>query len=521
MDKSHRQVARAAVLVMAAFAVSRLLGLVRQIVFGRYFGTGAQMDAYVAALRIPGAIFFIVAGGALGSAFIPLFTARLARNQSDAAWKLASAIINILILVLVPISALCILFAPWLVRTAVAPALDVDVQARVVSLMRVMLLSTTIFGVSGIVMGTLNAHQHFLLPAIAPILYNLALIGGGIWGGMTGLGTMGPAMGMLVGAVLHLLVQVPGVLRFGARYTLTLGRGDSGVVEVGRLMAPRVLGVAAVQLNMVVTSNLASRLGSGAISALDYAWMIMLLPQGVFAQAVGTAVFPTFAAQAARGETDALRETLTSMLRVIVAVTVPAAVGLIVLGRPIVAVMFQRGEFDAGSTQDVAWALNFFALGLVGLSAIEVLARAFYALQDTWTPALAAVLSMALNVTLGLVLPAVFRTVGWLPHGGLALANALAVSVQMTVLLVWIHKRVGGIDVRHFLWQALRVTLASAGMAVVLWGWNRIAPQSALVQSVVGVGLGLGTYGALAFLLRIGELRQAVMMVLRRRREGA
>ena len=516
MEKSQRQVARAAVLVMAAFAVSRALGLVRQIIFGRYFGTGAQMDAYVAALRIPGAIFFIVAGGALGSAFIPLFTARLARDQSGAAWRLASAIINILILVLVPISVLCILFAPWLVRTAVAPALDVDVQARVVALMRVMLLSTAIFGVSGIVMGTLNAHQHFLLPAIAPILYNLALIGGGIWGGTTDLGTMGPAIGMVVGAALHLLVQVPGLLRFGACYTPTLGRGDVGVVEVGRLMAPRVLGVAAVQLNMVVINNFASRLGAGAISALDYAWMIMLLPQGVFAQAVGTAAFPTFAAQAARGETDALRKTLMMMLRIIIAVTVPAAVGLIVLGRPIIAVMFQRGEFDAGSTHDVAWALNFFALGLVGLSAIEVLARVFYALQDTWTPALAAVLSMTLNVVLGLILPPAFRAVGWLPHGGLALASALAVSVQMTVLLVLIHKRIGGLDARGFVGQVLRVALASAGMAIVLWGWNRIAPQSALVQSVVGVGLGVGAYGALAFLLRIDELRQAVMMIVRR-----
>lgn len=516
MENSQRQVARAAALVMVAFAVSRALGLVRNVVFGRFFGTGAEMDAYVAAQRIPEAIFYIIAGGALGSAFIPLFTTRLAREQVDAAWKLASAIINILLIVLVPISLLCILFAPWLVRTAVAPALAADVQARIAALMRVMLLSTAVFGVSGIVMGVLNAHQHFLLPAIAPILYNLALIGGGIWGGMTGLGVMGPAIGAVLGAFAHLLIQVPGLIRYGARYTPTLGRGDPGVGEVGRLMAPRVLGVAAVQINMVVTNNLASRLGEGAISALDYAWLIMLLPHGVFAQAVGTAVFPTFAAQAARGETDALRRTLTMMLRLIVAVTIPAALGLVVLGQPIIAVMFQRGEFDASSTLDVAWALNFFALGLVGLSAIEILARAFYALHDTWTPALAAVLAVILNVLLGLTLPSVFAARGWLPHGGLALANALAFTIQMTVLTALIHRRIGGFDVPELLRQSLRVCIASLGMAVVLWGWMRIAPQNVLVQSAVGVIVGVLVYGGLALLLRIDDLKQVVLLVVRR-----
>ncbi|MFN2111210.1 MAG: murein biosynthesis integral membrane protein MurJ [Anaerolineae bacterium] len=517
VEKTQRHVARAAVLVMAAFAVSRVLGVVRQIVFGHYFGTGASMDAYVAAQRIPEAIFFVVAGGALGAAFIPLFTGRLARGETESAWKLASAVINVLLIVLVPLSLLCILLAPWLVRVLVAPALPAETQAQCAALMRVMLLSTAIFGVSGVVMGTLNANQHFLLPAIAPILYNLALIGGGIWGGSTGLGPMGPAIGTVVGAVVHLLVQVPGLARYGARYWPILGRGDPGVVEVGRLMAPRVLGVAAMQVNMLVTSNLASRLGAGAIAALEYAWLITLLPQGVFAQAVGTAVFPTFAAQAARGETDALRNTLTLMLRVIVAVTLPAAVGLMALGQPIIAVVFQRGEFDATSTQAVAWALTFYALGLVGLSAIEVLARAFYALHDTWTPALAALLSVALNVVLGLTLPQVFTALdSGGPHGGLALASALAFTVQMIVLLVLIYRRIGGFDARGLAGQALRVLLASVGMGVVLWGWMRVAPEGALVQSVGGVAIGVVVYAILALLLRIEELRQVVTMVLRR-----
>jgi putative peptidoglycan lipid II flippase len=515
MESSGRRVARAAALVMVAFAVSRGLGLVRQVVFGLYFGTGPAMDAYVAALRIPEAIFLIVAGGALGSAFIPLFTSRLATGRVDAAWRLASAVVNVLLVVLVPLSLLCILVAPWLARVVVMPAHPPEVQARAAALMRVMLLSTAIFGVSGIVMGILNAHQHFLLPAVAPVLYNLGLIGGAVVGGVTSLGVMGPAAGMVVGAVAHLLIQVPGLLRYGARYTPTLGREDDGVAQVGRLMAPRVLGVAAVQLNMVITNNLASYLGAGAISALDYAWRVMLLPQGVFAQAVGTAAFPTFSSQAARGEWAALRRTLAATLRTVLAVTLPATAGLIVLGRPIVALMFQYGEFDVASTRDVAWALAWFALGLAGHSALEVLARAFYAQHDTWTPALAGVLAVALNVGLGLMLPNAFRRLGYPAHGGLALANALAVLVETTVLVAVMHRRLGGFHVGRALAHVGRILLAVAGMVAVLWGWLRLAPPVPWVRGGGGVVVGLVAYVGLALALRVDELKQLVRMMLR------
>lgn len=515
METSQRQVARAAALVMAAFAVSRLLGLVRQVVFGAYFGTGPEMDAYVAAGRIPDAIFLVVAGGALGSAFIPLFTSRLARGETDAAWRLASATITILVAILLPLSLICIAAAPWLVRVFVAPALEPEVQARTVVLMRVMLLSPAIFGVSGVVMGALNAHQHFLLPALAPIVYNVGLIAGAVWGGLTPVGAMGPAVGMVVGATGHLLVQSPGLARRGARYVPTLGVGDAGVREVGLLMAPRVLGVAAAQINMIVTTNLASRLGAQAISSLEYAWRVMLLPQGIFAQAVGTAVFPTFSAQAALGELGALRTTLTNALRTLIALTIPASVGLVLLGEPIVAVMFQRGAFDAGSTRAVAWALGFYAIGLVGHSALEVLGRAFYSLHDTWTPAAAAVVSVTLNAVLGLVLPRAFEAAGWLPLGGLALATALAALVEATIQFVLIHRKLGGFDARPVAVTALRVGLASAGMGLALVVLRWVGPAGPLAQALAGVPVGVLVYLVLAWMLGVDQLRSAVRMVRR------
>jgi putative peptidoglycan lipid II flippase len=516
MEMGQRQVARAAVLVMVAFAASRALGLVRQMVMGAYYGTGPEMDAFVAAGRIPETIFLVVAGGALGSAFIPLFTSRLAREETDAAWRLGSSIITILVALLLPISLLCIAIAPWLVRVVVAPAMAADVQARTVVLMRVMLLSPTIFGVSGILMGILNAHQHFLLPALAPTVYNLGLIVGAVVGGRTALGVMGPAIGMVVGAAGHLLVQVPGLVRHQARYWPTFGWGDRGVTEVGILIAPRVLGVAAAQINVLVITNLASRLGPDAISALNYAWMIMLLPQGVFAQAVGTAVFPTFSKQAALGRTDELSRTLVSALQMLIALTLPASVGMILMGEPLVAVMFQRGAFDAGSTQVVAAALAFFALGLVGYSVLEVLGRAFFALHNTWTPAITAGISVTLNALLGWVLPSFFAAVGASPLSGLALAAALATLVEAGLLFLLLRRRLGGIAGAQLVRTTMRVAAASLGMAVALAVFRLAGPRSVMLQAFIGVPVGVLVYAVLAWILRVDQLQLMVRMLARR-----
>ncbi|MBN1248430.1 MAG: murein biosynthesis integral membrane protein MurJ [Anaerolineae bacterium] len=516
METSQRQVARAAALIMVAFAVSRVLGLVRQIVFGAYFGTGPEMDAYVAAVRIPDAIFLVVAGGALGSAFIPLFTGRLAREERAEAWRLASAIITLLTVILVPISVACVILAPWLVGTFVAPALPPEIQARTVDVMRVMLISPTIFGISGIVMGILNAHQHFFLPAVAPIIYNLGLIGGGIVGGMTPAGAMGPAVGMVAGAVGHLIVQVPGLVKYRARFSPTFGREDPGVREVGLLIAPRMLGMAAAQINTIVISNLASRLGTGAIATLEYALLLVMLPQGIFAQAVGTAVFPTFSKQAALGERGALRDTLTNALGMLVALAVPSTVGLILLGKPIVVTMFQRGAFDAASAQAVAWALAFFAVGLVGHSALEVLGRAFYALQDTWTPALAAIGAVIVNAGLGMVLPGLFEAVDVVPLGGLALATSLAAVLQMAVLFVLIGRRLGEFAARPLWGTTIRVVVASSAMAVAIGLFMRVGPDSPYLQALLGIPIGVLAYVAFAWMLGVSQLRMVVRMVTSR-----
>jgi putative peptidoglycan lipid II flippase len=350
---------------------------------------------------------------------------------------------------------------------------------------------------------------------LAPSLYNLSIIGGALLLGPR-LGVLGLAVGVVVGAALHLLVQVPGLLRHGARYVPTLGLDDPSVREVGRLVAPRVLGTAITQLNFVVNNSLASGMGEGAVSAINYAWLLMLLPQGVFAQAVGTAAFPTFAAQAAQGERAEMRSTLAATLRTVFSLSLPATVGLLVLGRPLVGLLFERGAFETASTEAVTWALAFYALGLVGHAGLEIIARAFYALHDTLTPVWVGGLAMGLNVALSMTLPGVFGLVGWPAYAGLALANSAATLLEMVGLLLLVRRRMGGLEGQRTLTAFARSGLASLAMGAVLLGWQAVLPGAGtLVLGGGGVVLGAAVYAGAALLLRVEELRAVMGRVWR------
>ncbi len=505
----NTSMARAAALVMGFFIVSRALGLLREVVIGAQFGTSAELDAYLAAFRVPDLLFQLVAGGALGSAFIPTFAARLLQGDRAKAWRLASAVANLMALLLTLTAILAAVSAPWLVRHLLAPGFSAAQQALTVSLMRLMLISTIIFGISGLVMGALNAMQHFLAPAAAPIIYNLAIIGGAwLLGGA--LGVRGLAIGVLVGAAGHLLVQIPALVRLGARYFPLLDVHDAGVREIGRLMAPRVLGLAAVQLNFWVNTILASGLPEGRLAALNYGWLLMLLPQGIFAQAVATVVFPTFATQVAQHNLAALRSTFTTALRTILFFTLPAAIGLILLARPLITVLLQRNAFTAASTALVVTALQLYALGLVGHSVVEVAARAFYALHDTATPVVIGVGAMLLNIVLSLLL------LGPLQHGGLALANSIATTIEMVALLWLLRRRLGGLQAGMLAPALWRTALASTALGIVVWGWQQAPGVSgAWLKVLLCLPLGVGVYLTVAWLARAEEL-QAIRHLLRR-----
>lgn len=503
---------------MVATVAARLLGLVRQMILGRLFGTTIAMDAFAAANVVTETLYLVVAGGALASAFIPVFSSYLIKNDRAGAWRLASQVANLILLVVAALSALTAIFAWPVVITLLAPNMAPEGQNLTVELLRPMLIATVIFSISGLLMGILNAQQHFFLPAVAPVLYNLGIIFGAIVLSPK-MGIHGAAIGVVIGASLHLLVQLPGLRGRGAKYTLGLGLEDRSVREVIRLMGPRVLGLGVTRINFWVNTNLASAFGEGAVSALDYAMRLMLLPLGVFAQAVGIAAFPTFSELAAQGEMEQVRSALASTLRGVLFLALPASAGLLVMRTPIIRLLFEKDEFTAESTTRVAWALAFYAIGLAGHAGLEIVVRAFYAMHDTRTPVIVGSVAMALNVGLSVLLSYLFSVIGStsIAHGGLALANSLATIFECLWLLWLLRKRLGGIHGGQLLATLLKSGLASVVMGVAIWVWLRIWPHGSLILiTSIGIGLGAAVYLLAAMLLKMEELKM-VTRALRRR----
>ena len=522
MNSSQRQITRAAGTVMAAFVLSNVVGLVRQILIANAFGNGPDYNAFRAALLFPDVLFTLVAGGALASAFVPAFTGFLTRGDQAGAWRLASGVLNLVLLVLVALALLAELGAPLLVRYVLAPGFTDPLQfAKTVALLRILLLTSIIFGVSGLLMGILNAHQHFLMPALASTFYWLGMIFGLVVL-VRPLGIFGLAWGAVLGAAMHLAIQLPALVRLTVRYSPSLELHNPAVHEVIRLMAPRLVGAAAVQINLVVSTALASYI-AGGVGALDYAWRIFTMPEVVIAQGIAIAALPTFSALVARGEVDAMRASLADTLRGILFLALPATVGLLLLDRPIVALLFQYGKFDANSTTLAAWALACYTVGLVSHSVVEITPRAFYALHDTRTPVIVGTAAMALNVGLSFLFIKVFAV--WnQPQAGLAFALTVSTTLEMMGLVWLLRRRLKGLDFSR-LWPGLwRTAVAATLMAAVLAGWLALTDRRPVwLVGLGGVALGGGVFAAAAYALGCPEARLLPAMAatrLARRRDS-
>lgn len=518
-NPASRQIARAAGTVAAAMIISQLIGLLRGILIYRTFGTTADLDSFNAANRVTEVLFNLMAGGALGSAFIPTFTGLLARQDQQRAWKLAAAIGNLLLLALSGVVLLATIFAPQIVRHGLfvlAPGLSAGQELLTIRLMRIMLPSVVIFGLSGLIMGVLNAHRVFWMPALAPAMYSIGMILGVVVF-PAGWGIDRLAWGALLGSGLHLLVQLPGLIKLKGHYSLTLGRGVPEVGEVMRLMGPRILGVAVVQINFIVNTIIALSLPEGSVSAVTLAFALMLMPQAAIAQSLAIAAMPTFSAQAALGKLDELRAAFAATLRGALLLAVPAAVGIIILRQPIIRMLYERGEFTSHSTDLVTWALLWYAIGLIGHTLVEITSRAFYALHNTKTPVMVGIVAMGLNLVFSLTLPAGFSRVGWLPHGGLALANTLATAAEAAALLILLRRQLQGLDGRAIGQLVLQAGLAAAVMSLGLILWTlstRNAPDG--IQAVGGIAVGCLLYGLLLWLQRVRELSLVIAAVRRR-----
>jgi putative peptidoglycan lipid II flippase len=521
-DNANRQIARSAGKLMIALLFSQVVNLASTILNATTFGASSQMDAFLAANRPSETLFILMAGGALGSAFIPTFTGLLTKGERNLAWKLASAIANWLLVGSIIAAGAVAIFARPIVQYVLARgyANDPAQVTLTINLLRIMLPTVVIFGISGLLMGILNSHQVFFIPALTPAMYRLGMIFGVLF--LTpSLGIYGLAWGVLLGACLHLALQLPSLLRLKGDYYRTFGIKISEVRQVGLLMAPRVFGQAVVQLNFWVNTLLSSYMVFGSLSGLTWGFTVMLLAETIIAQSVATAAMPTLSAQYALGKIDEMRNTLATSLRGILLLAIPASLGMILLRQPIVALMMQYGNFTAASTQLISWALLWYAAGLVGHSIVEIMARTFYAMHDTKTPVLVGAVAMGLNVVFSLSFISLFRRVGWMPHGGLALANSLATALEAGALWIFMRRRLDGLEGQRVLVGTSQAVLAAIAMVLVLWGWLGLthARQAWLVGGG-GVLLGGLVYGLGVLALKVPEV-QSLLNLLRQRLQPA
>ncbi len=523
-NSANRQIARAAGTVMVAIVLGQMLGLLRSALVGGTF-TGDERDAFFAANRVAETLFTLVAAGALGSAFLPTFTGLLVKGEKTAAWKLAVSLANLVTLALSLLAVIAAIFAPQIVRYLLAPGLfyNFTLYNLTIDLLRIQLISAVLFGLGGLVVSILNARQVFFIPQLTIAMYQVGQIFGVLalsrW-----LGIYGLAWGVVIGSALYLLIQLPTLSKLAPpsanRLLITDYRTlftDSAVWQVIGLMGPRVLGAGVVQLNFWVNTALASGMAAGSVAAVTYGFALMLMAQAAIAQSVAIAVMPTFSAQFALGKLDEMRHALASALRGMLLMAVPASLGLAMLSTPIVAMLYQRGKFTAIDTEMTAWALLWYAAGMVGHSVMEVLARAFYAQQDTKTPVLIGTVAMGLNVAFSFAFSAWFRQMGLMPHGGLALANSLATALEAAALFIIMRHRLGGMEGRALFGGGLRIGAAALGMGLALMVWIQLTVESnPWLGGLGGVAVGGLVYGLGIVILKVPEIQGLITMIKRR-----
>jgi putative peptidoglycan lipid II flippase len=503
---------------------SRMLGVARETVLAALFGAGTEMDAYNVAFRVPNLLRDLFAEGAMTAAFVPTFTRRLTEHGREAAWRLGSLVINSLLLVTGALVVLGIIFAAPIIHTIAPKFGETPGKLELTTgLTRIMLPFLTTIAVSVAMMGMLNSLRRFFIPALSPAMFNVATIvcAFALVPLMPAVGLpeiAGIAIGTLVGGLGQILLQWPVLRREGFRYRAILDFKDPDLREVLRLIGPGTLGLAAVQINVVVNTILASSEPEGAVSWLQYAFRLMYLPIGLFGVSIATAALPDIARHAAAADLPSIRRTVSGALRMMLMLNVPATLGLMVLAQPIVALLLEHGRFNPSDTTATAAALTFYAPGLLGYSAVKIASPTFYSLRDSRTPVVVSVLSVLANLAINLSL---VRVMGF---RGLALGTALAAMFNAVALIWLLERRLDGLEGRRIATALLKILVASTVMSVVAWytsAWlTRAIPDDALLWKAVRVAAAIGA-GVVALivsarLLRIAEFEEALKRVLRR-----
>lgn len=518
----HRTATRAAALLMVTIAVSRILGFIRETAIANIFGTSYLTDAFYAAFTIPDLMYYLLIGGALSSGFIPVFTSYLAKDKEKEGWEVASIFVSVVLCLLVIVTILGIIFAPYLVPL-VAYKFTGETLALTIKLTRIMFSAVMMTAIAGMESGILNSYQEFTASAFGPIVYNIGIIVGAILLGKS-FGVYGLAAGVLVGAAGNVLTQFFSTSKHAIGFfRFNLDIHNEGFKQIIALVIPALIGLSISQINLVVNQNIASGLNEGSITALRYANRLFQLPLGIFAMAISTAFFPSMTRQASVADYKSFKATFSLGLRSILFITIPSGVGLIVLSEPIVRLLFKSGNFTESDVAATAYALAFYSLGLFAHSAIQVITRGYYSVKDTRTPVIIGAIAVAINVILNLI----FVRYSNLALGGIAFSFALSGIVNMFLLLYILNKRLDGIDTGRILMTFGKSLLASAVMGISAYYSN------VYLSSVFGIGskldqlistggsiiIGIIVFAVMAFVLKIDELNVVLDIVKRRIRK--
>ena len=504
-----------------ATLTSRILGLARDQVLAAFFGASNDMDAFLVAFRLPNLVRDLFAEGAMSAAFVPAFTRHLTLGGKDAAWRLGNNVLNTLVFVTGALVAIGMVFAHPLVATYAADyALIAGKLELTVRLTRVMLPFLIMVAVAAAVMGMLNSLHHYFLPALAPAMFNVATIAGAftLVPLMAILGwppIMAIAIAAIVGGLGQIAVQWPALRREGFRCRVSIDLRDPGLRQVLLLMGPGTVGLAATQVNIFVSTLLATAQGTGAVSWLSYAFRLMYLPIGLFGVSIATAVLPAVSRHAAVDDVDGIRKTVSRSISMMLTLNVPATLGLIVLATPIVQLLFERGRFLPSDTTQTAAALRLYALGLIGYSTARILSPTFYALGRGRVPVVVSVCTIATNIVLSVVF---VRALGF---RGLALGTSVSALANGALLLLLFRQRLGGIGGTRLMVAFAKVTAAAVVMAGValsvehgaaaIFAGGNFAAQA--IRLALEMGSGLAALAAAAKVLGIAELDEAVKLV--------
>jgi len=518
---------RAAGIIGLAVMCSRVLGLAREQVCAALFGGGGAMDAFTAAFRIPNLLRDLFAEGALSTAFVTTFSKTAARGNDESAWRLANKIATMTAIVLGAICVLGIIYSPQLVAL-LAPGFNPAKAALTVTLTRIMFPFILLVSLAALVMGMLNSKDVFGMPAMASSFFNIGSIAGGVVLGywldpqFGALALVGLAIGTLIGGALQLGVQLPHLRRLGYRFRLDFQWRDPGVAAVLALMGPSVIAASTTQLNVLVNSIFASRLGDGPIFWLAIAFRLMQLPLGLFGVALGTVTLPLLSRLAVAGDRGAFRAELARGMRLAFLMTIPCTIGLIMLAEPIVSLLYQHGRFDAHQTMEAAGALRYYAIGLAGYAALKVLVSAFYALDHRRTPMYVSFMAVALNLALNWFFT---RHLGW-GHRGLAFSTGCVATCNFLVLYALMHHHLGRLEGRRMATLLAKVATASAALGAMCWAaqhWllaaaahqGLAARSGALLATILAASVVFLWVGSMLRLEELRELRAAL-----RRRAG-